>query len=132
IENYTKELEEEFADMAIEEAENILKQEGIIDDNGFLCKDVFGKSTIPFENAIFLLDYKVSSTCITLYIQVVDSLNPNSSRQSGVITVDGAVFNFLLKKYNYCNPVFSLLRDNKKEFAKTFFKNGEKLQQLLR
>lgn len=132
IENYATELEEEFADMPIEEAEKILKKYGIIDENGFLCKDVFGKSTIPFDDAIFLLNYKVSSTFITLYIQVIDSLNTNSSNRSCVITVDGAVFNFILKKYDYCNPVFSLLRDNKKEFAETFFKGGEKLQQLLR
>lgn len=127
----TDDLEKEFCDMPLQEAEEILKQRKIIDDNGFIIQDVFQDNSIPFENAKLIFDYYVEHTFLNINLTITDKKDLNVNRLKRVIVVDGAVFNYLIKKCDKLNSFFNLLKNDKNALANIIVDGGEKLQRLV-
>ena len=122
IEERTAELEEQFSEMPFEEAERILKEKGIITDEGFVVKD--GR-VVPFENVWIDLYYALLASadidiCIFEYI----SEQEISLKKLAQYRLDCALYNFLANKDMPIknNNIFNLLVKDKKEFAKLALK----------
>ena len=112
------ELEDRFKDIPLNEAAEILRQNHVINDSGFICEDkeVFSETAVPFVEARFAFGFYVEYTKIVL--TVVGGRN-GSDEVSAVFALDGALYNFLIKKgFDLSgNYVFDLLINDKKKFA---------------
>ena len=112
------ELEDRFKDIPLNEAAEILRQTHVINDSGFICEDkeVFSETAVPFGEARFAFGFYVEYTKIVLNIAVGRN---GSDEVSAVFALDGALYNFLIKKgFDLSgNYVFDLLINDKKKFA---------------
>ena len=114
-------LEEEFSDMPLEDAEEVLKQKGIIADGGFTVReeDVFGTKIIPFEGAecSVFANFGSSGIGLKVYIYGIDD-------EEIFLTVDRALFNFLDKRNLInCeeNTDFEYFKNDKRNFCRSVF-----------
>ena len=117
-------LEEEFTDMPHDKAEEILKQRGIISDNGFVMKDddVFGAKIIPFDRAECSVFASMSTSGIGLKVYIYDVEGDDGADM--VLTVDGALFNFLDKRnlIDYKGNIdFGYFKKDKRNFCRQVF-----------
>lgn len=118
-----EELEREFADMPLKEAEAELVSSGIIDGGAFVCEsDVFGKTGVPFTECVLLLGAGVSATKPVLTVGVFTS---RDMQLKEIFPLDRAMYNFIDKSNIDLsgNKVFELLKKDKKQFTKLLFKN---------
>lgn len=118
-------LEEEFTDMPLETAEEILKQRGIINDKGFVVpeEDVFGAKIIPFGRAECSLFSYLSAFGIGVKVYVYD-VDGADGEDDLVLPVDGALFNFLDKRNLInCedNVYFKYFKKDKINFCRQVF-----------
>ena len=118
IEQRTAELEKEFSEMPLEEAERILKERGIITDNGFVVKSdgVFGSDVAPFDKVWIDLNYTSLFKSVNMEIVL---FYKDSGKEIDVLRLDRELYNFLANKDTEfkSNPDFDLLIKDKKEFA---------------
>lgn len=137
VDDCAAQLEGEFINMPLEEAEEILKQRGIISDDGFVLpkKDVFGKRIIPFEKAQCEV-YPIASYQWKLYKEAINALpykpdekfyiNVNVHVYDGdgdeetelYVNLDRALFNFLEKSNNIDCENIECLKKDKKHFCR--------------
>ena len=115
-------LEEEFTDMPLDKAEEILKQNGVITDDGFVMRqdDVFGNKTIPFERAACSAFAYIGSSGAGIKVYVYDS-EGEDGEDDVVLTVDRALFNFLDKRnlIDYKeNIYFEIFKKDKRNFCR--------------
>lgn len=108
----TAEIEEKFADMPLDEATRILKERGVITDDGFVSErgDLFGGKVVPFDRAEILVlgngqeiyadgqNFKVRTH--PLYIETFVHLFDGVEVREPCATydLDGALFNFIDKR----------------------------------
>lgn len=120
LEERVRELETMFADMPVEEAENILIENGVLTESGFLSDDddVFGKEIIPFDRAVTAFGFGAVASRIILEIAVGFS---DDGRVKAIYKLDGALYNFLIKKNIGVgdNAMFKLLINDKQNFARS-------------
>lgn len=130
VQDRSAELEERFADMPQDKAEEILKQNGIISDDGFTVDDeVFGSNTISFENAVLTFAADVFHSRITVIVGIwagKENLTFDSELSlAAVREMDGALFNFIVKRglAESDNEFLNLLIKDKKTFCSLAIKN---------
>ena len=122
------ELEKEFADMSLEEAEQILKSSRVINDIGFIGSDKDGVSgnndfsefVIPFENADISIFCNVCNTVIEIKAYIYDADGDNEI----FLKFDSALFNFIDKRNLILyedEPDFVYLKNDKKNFCRRAF-----------
>ena len=118
-----KELEEEFTDMSLKEAEEALALSGVLEGGSFVCEsDVFGKITLPVEKCALILGAGIADYKPVISIAVFTA---EDMQLKGVLNVDRALYNFI-DKSNIdlsANEVFELFKKDKKQFTKLLFKN---------
>lgn len=118
------ELEEEFCDMPFEEAEQILKERGIITDIGFIIKndDVFGEEVLSFNEAQLGFGYSIANTKICPHVCLGVKGQLMFDNTKAFYEMDRALYNFILKSdFNFnkgADLCFELFKNNKKEFTK--------------
>ncbi|MDE7167602.1 MAG: hypothetical protein K2O28_01985 [Clostridia bacterium] len=156
IEERAAQLEEEFCEMPFEDAEQILKEKGIITDAGFVVKTdgVFGECVIPFEKAHLAFNFiELASTVnMDLWVFAQDGEVPeidynitsvmeickqneswknfiSGSSKHAVYKLNCAIYNYL--RYKDTNikydQYFKLLVKDKKEFTKEALKYSKML-----
>lgn len=122
IEERTARLEEEFSEMPFEEAERILKENGVIDNSGFICADnIFGETVVPFNQACFAFGVHVKHTNIVLEIAIGRN---GEDKAYAIQELDAELYNFLLKSdFDLSgNYIFDLFVNDKKAFAEYVLK----------
>lgn len=137
VDERTADLEREFKDMPLDEATEILKQRGVINDTGFIVGDEpFDEKCVPFDageisvSPVFRIaygfghsrKYKVNALKIEMHVDIyvrLDSGCPLVVYPIGLL--DCALFNFLDKKnlvvYEY-NRDFCYLKGDKKNLVR--------------
>ena len=125
-------LEKEFVDMPLEQAEQILKDNGVINDYGFIADegdvfiadegDVFGISTVAFDIAEFALYAHAEGSRVACIAKIQCDENYDTIR---TVVVDCALYNFLQKRNFHIdlesNKDFALLINDKKNFCRRAF-----------
>lgn len=132
------ELEEKFRDIPLDTATEILKERGVINDNGFIASrgDIFGGKVVPFDKAelsVYAAGYEIGVTGhsikkvthplkINIYLGLSDGVDVEDL---ATYDLDGALFNFLDKRNlikNYeDNRGFILLKTDKSNFVRYAF-----------
>ncbi|MDE6356256.1 MAG: hypothetical protein K2L67_03335 [Clostridia bacterium] len=111
-------MEKEFADIPLEKAAQILTENRVINENGFICaeNEVFGETAVPFGDACFAFGFYVEHTKIVLNIAVG---RKGGDEACAILALDGALYNFLTKKgFDLSGSyVFDLFINDKKKFA---------------
>ena len=124
-----EELEKEFADILLEDAERILKNNKVINDIGFIGSDKtgvpdnkdFSEFVIPFESADISIFCNVSSTVIEIKAYIYDD---NETDNEIFLKLDCALFNFIDKRNLIVyedEPDFAYLKNDKKNFCRRAF-----------
>lgn len=113
------ELEEKFIPMPFDEAERILKERGVINDNGFFIfgeDAVFYNEIVPFDKACLSFQFGQYASQIVLSIVVYSEY---SDEFKAVCDLDCALYNFLLGKNTDLkdNYYFNLLIKDKSAFV---------------
>lgn len=122
VEERAAQIEEQFADMPLNEATEILKREGRITDYGFITNvgDVFGNRVILFEKAEFCFYPGAFASEIWFMAEINDSDSEDGFGYA--CEVDRALFNFLDKRgFNLDwedNKSFAYLKYDKKNFVR--------------
>lgn len=123
VKERTAELEEKFAQMPFEEAERILKERGVITDNGFVCSEenvVFDNEIVPFDRAWLAFQFGQLITqpklSVILYSNDRDEY---IGEPKAVYDLDCALYNFILGKNTNLknNYSFNLFIKDKSAFA---------------
>ena len=124
VEENAARLEEEFADMPLDTAEEILKQKGVINDIGFVLKeDLFGTKTIPFDRAECSLFATLSASGVGVKAYVCDAGGEDGGSEI-FLAADRALFNFLDKRnlINYKDDKeLEYFKTDKRKFCRQFF-----------
>ena len=114
-------LDEQFADMPLEEATQILKSRGRITEYGFNTGlfDLYGEIIIPFDKAEFGFYTETYVTRISLIAVIHDA---DRETVAFATEVDRALFNYLDKSGLNLdlenNHSFAYLKSNKKNFCR--------------
>lgn len=123
VKERTAELEKKFIPMPFDKAERILKERGIINDNGFITSkenDVFGeKVVVPFDKASFSFGFSQFASQIYLSIALYSKDDEGDGEAKAEYEIDCALYNFLLGKDTDLkdNYYFNLLIKDKSAFA---------------
>lgn len=121
VEECASRIEEQFADMPLEEATQILKSKGRITEYGFNTGlfDLYGEIIIPFEKAEFVFYPTSHITQITFIAEVYDS---ERETIGFACEVNRALFNFLDKSGLNLdlenNRAFVYLKNDKKRLCR--------------
>ena len=92
------EIEKLFVDMPIEQATQILKDKGVINESGFILKeDIFGNKVVPFDRMQFLFYAYASLSEICFCIALAEK---DDNKLQAIYSLDGALYNFL-NKYGF-------------------------------
>ena len=92
------EIEKEFEDMPLEQATQILKDKGVINESGFILKeDIFGNKVVPFDRMQFLFYAYASLSEICFCIALAEK---DDNKLQAIYSLDGALYNFL-NKYGF-------------------------------
>ncbi len=92
------EIEKEFEDMPLEQATQILKDKGVINESGFILKeDIFGNKVVPFDRMQFLFYAYASLSEICYCIALAEK---DDNKLQAIYSLDGALYNFL-NKYGF-------------------------------
>lgn len=102
VKERTAELEEKFTQMPYEEAERILKERGVITDNGFASSEenaVFDNEIVPFDSA--WISFRVGQLITQPKLSIAVYSNDRDEylgEPKAVYDFDCAMYNFLLGK----------------------------------
>lgn len=123
IKERTAELEEKFIPMPFDDAERILKERGVITDNGFITSeenDDFGEEVVvPFDKVSFSFGFHQFASQIYLSIALYSNDDESDGESKAEYEIDCALYSFILCKDTNLkdNYYFNLFINDKSAFV---------------